>query len=447
MEWKWIRLLSLLIFTTSSLSAQKQTYVFNLQQCIDYAYKNQVDVKNASIDKDIAKYKVRETTAIGLPQIQATSTFNHFIDIPTQLVPGQFFGDTSGRFIPVQFGVANTLGYGAEVSQIIFSGSYLVGLQAAKVYGELSAKSLDRSKIETNVSVSKAYYGVLINRERILLLDANIERLNKNLIEVRALNQNGFVKKIDLNRTELIYNNLKTERENTQRLIDLSLNLLKFQMGMPVAENLIVNEKISEINFQPNLEIGDTTNYENRIEYSLLKTQVKLNELNNKLNKSANLPTLVAFGSYSQNIQTNNFNKIFSSETPSFPTTIIGLSLNVPIFSSGKRYYKTEQSKLEILKSNNTLNNFKNVVDLETQSSKTNYTNSIQSLDNQKKNMALADEIVKVTRIKYEQGIGSSLEVTNAETELKTAQNNYLSAMYDTLITKIDLEKAKGNIK
>jgi len=218
-------------------------------------------------------------------------------------------------------------------------------------------------------------------------------------------------------------------------------------MGMPVAENLIVNEKISEINFQPNLEIGDTTNYENRIEYSLLKTQVKLNELNNKLNKSANLPTLVAFGSYSQNIQTNNFNKIFSSETPSFPTTIIGLSLNVPIFSSGKRYYKTEQSKLEILKSNNTLNNFKNVVDLETQSSKTNYTNSIQSLDNQKKNMALADEIVKVTRIKYEQGIGSSLEVTNAETELKTAQNNYLSAMYDTLITKIDLEKAKGNIK
>ena len=201
------------------------------------------------------------------------------------------------------------------------------------------------------------------------------------------------------------------------------------------------------MNFTPNLDLGgDTVNYENRIEYSLLKTSLRAAELTNKFDKSSYLPTLVAFANYSRNLQEQKISNLIGTQF-NFPTTIVGVSLEVPIFSGGQRYYKVRQSKLGIYKAQNDLENYKNVVNLETQQGKTNYTNSIVSFKNQKKNMALAEEVVRVSRIKYEQGIGSGLEVTTAETEYKTAQNNYLSALYDALIAKIDLEKAKGNIK
>ncbi len=447
MNRKLILIFSLIVFFNISVKAQSQTNSFNLQQCIDYAYKNQVNLKNASIDKEIARYKIKETTGIGLPQIKGVSTYNYFIDVPTQVIPRAAFGDPSGGFQTAQFGIANTLSYGLEASQILFNGSYLVGLQASKTYAELSTKALDRTKIDVNVAVSKAYYQLLIARERLILLDANIDRLAKSFKEIKALNENGFVEKIDANRIELIYNNLATEKANTIRLIDLSLQLLKFQIGMPLNENLVINEKLGEMNFTPNLDLGgDTVNYENRIEYSLLKTSLRAAELTNKLDKSAYLPTLVAFANYSRNLQEQKVSNLIGTQF-NFPTTIVGVSLEVPIFSGGQRYYKARQSKLGIYKAQNDLENYKNVVNLETQQGKTNYTNSIVSYENQKKNMVLAEEVVRVSRIKYEQGIGSSLEVTTAETEYKTAQNNYLSAMYDAIIAKIDLEKAKGNIK
>lgn len=447
MNRKLILIFSFIVFFNISVKAQLQTNSFNLQQCIDYAYKNQVNVKNASIDKEIARYKIKETTGIGLPQIKSVSTYNYFIDVPTQVIPRSAFGDASGGFLTPQFGIANTLSYGLEASQILFNGSYLVGLQASKTYAELSNKALDRTKIDVNVAVSKAYYQLLIARERLILLDANIDRLAKSFKEIKALNENGFVEKIDANRTELIYNNLATEKANTVRLIDFSLQLLKFQIGMPLNENLVINEKLGEMNFTPNLDLGgDTVNYENRIEYSLLKTSLRAAELTNKFDKSSYLPTLVAFANYSRNLQEQKVSNLIGTQF-NFPTTIVGVSLEVPIFSGGQRYYKVRQSKLGIYKAQNDLENYKNVVNLETQQGKTNYTNSIVSFKNQKKNMALAEEVVRVSRIKYEQGIGSGLEVTTAETEYKTAQNNYLSALYDALIAKIDLEKAKGNIK
>ena len=444
MNRKLILIFSFIVFFNISVKAQLQTNSFNLQQCIDYAYKNQVNVKNASIDKEIARYKIKETTGIGLPQIKSVSTYNYFIDVPTQVIPRSAFGDASGGFLTPQFGIANTLSYGLEASQILFNGSYLVGLQASKTYAELSNKALDRTKIDVNVAVSKAYYQLLIARERLILLDANIDRLAKSFKEIKALNENGFVEKIDVDRLTVLSNNIQTERSNVLRLLDLNNNLLKFQMGMPIGDKLIIYEKIEDISFAKETVLADTSAFMSRPEYALLQTQKKLNQLDLKRYKFQFLPSLAAFGNFSTAFQSNNFNTLFDR---SFPTSLIGLQLNVPIFSGGQKYYRVKQAQLAVKKSDNDLYNLQNGINLQINQSQTAYINGLESLENQKRNRELAQEVLRVTKIKYEQGIGSSLEVTTAETSLKESETNYINSLYDALNNKVNLDKALGRIQ
>jgi outer membrane protein len=175
----------------------------------------------------------------------------------------------------------------------------------------------------------------------------------------------------------------------------------------------------------------------------LLQTQKKLNELDVKRYKSLFLPSLAAFGSSTQNFQADNFGDLYDRR---FPTTVIGLRLSVPIFSGGQKLYDLRNAKLESLKTDNNLINLANSIDLEVSQARTTYLNGQKSLENQKRNMDLAKEVLRVTKVKYDQGVGSSLEVTTAETSLKEAQNNYINALYDMLINRVNLDKALGNI-
>lgn len=440
-------LLSLFICLGAGLPAfaQQDSVPFNLslREAIDYAQTHQSSILNARIDEDIAANTVRQTIGIGLPQVSGNANFQDFLKLPTSLLPGEIFGQP-GTQIPVQFGVKYQSTFGLEVNQILFDGTYLVGLQAAKTYRELSAKNTRRSRIETAVAVSKAYYSVLVSNEQVELLDANIARLKKSLGDTEALYKNGFVEKIDVDRLRVLNNNLETERGNVLRLLDLNVNLLKFQMGMPVQTKLKLSDNISSLqSLEETAVAADTTAYRNRIEYSLLETQRRVNELNVKRFKSTLLPTLSAFANASQSYQSNSFSQLFDT---SFPTTILGLKLAVPIISGGQKLYQIRNAKLEVRKTENDLINLKNGINLEISQAETNYRNGISSLENQKRNMELANEVLRVSRIKYEQGVGSSLEVTTAETSLKEAQNNYITALYDLLINRINLEQASGRI-
>jgi outer membrane protein len=247
------RTLSLLLFCFSivipTFAQQKDTTAsFSLQQAISYAQSHQISIKNAKIDEQIAINTVKKTIGIGLPQVSANATFQDFLKVPTSLVPGEFFGEPAGTLIPVQFGVKYNSGVGLEVNQLLFDGSYLVGLQASKTYKELSVKNTARTRIETSVAVTKAYYSVLVNNEQLSLLDANIERLRKSLSDTEQLFKNGFAEKIDVDRLTVLNNNLLTERENIVRLLALNVNLLKFQMGMTIGSSLTLTDKISDIN-------------------------------------------------------------------------------------------------------------------------------------------------------------------------------------------------------
>ena len=443
MKYKYLTLF-LCFFSAINAKAQltDTTAHFSLKEAIEYAQKNQASIQNAQIDESIAANTVKQTIGIGLPQLSGNVNFQDFLKVPTNLLPGEFFGKP-GEQIPVQFGVKYQSSMGLELSQLLFDGSYLVGLQASKTYKELSNKSLKRSRIETTVAVTKAYYSVLVSNEQLSLLDANILRLKKSLNDTKALYTNGFVEKIDVDRLTVLNNNLETERENVIRLLELNVNLLKFQMGMSIQSKLSLTDSISGLQVIQSVAVADTSAYKNRIEYSLLETQKKLNELDLKRYKSLFLPSVAAFGSTSKSLQSNEFNNLFNR---SFPTTVIGFRISVPLISGGVKLYQVRNAKLEVLKTQNNLINLKNGISLEVEQAQTVYRNGLKSLENQERNMELAQEVLRVSKIKYEQGVGSSIEVTTAETSLKEAQNNYINALYDLLINKVNMDKALGLI-
>jgi outer membrane protein len=442
------KVLPLLILLTAAFPAWAQpadslTYHLSLQEAVEYAQTHQSSVLNARVDEEIAKNTVKHTIGIGLPQVSGNADFSDFIKVPTNLLPGEFFGQP-GTQVPVQFGVKYQSSVGLQLDQLLFDGSYLVGLQASKTYKELSNKNLRRTRIETAVNVSKAYYSVLVSGEQLQLLDANILRLKKSLSDTEALFKNGFVEKIDVDRLTVLSNNLETERENVIRLLALNVNLLKFQMGMSIQTPLKLKDSITSLGSLEETALAtDTAAYQSRIEYSLLQTQKRVNEYDLKRFKSLFLPSLSAFANTSQSFQSNSFSDLYNTN---FPTTVIGLRLSVPLVSGGQKLYQVRNAKLAVQKTENDLVNLKNGIKLEISEAQTTYLNGVRSLENQKRNMGLATEVLRVSEIKYEQGVGSSLEVTTAETSLKEAQNNYITALYDLLINKINLDRASGKI-
>ncbi|GAA4333765.1 TolC family protein [Mucilaginibacter gynuensis] len=455
MNTKQILLTTLLWLTALSGFAQQATppvatsYSFSLQDCINYAYENQDSVKNAALDVKSAGYRVKETIGQGLPQINGSISFQDFLKPPVSVGPDFFSGgsvDPKARLIQFPFGpIKYTNNYTVSATQLLFSGTFIVGLQAVKVFKELSQRSLTRSKIETNVNVTKAYYQVLVSNEQIKLLDANIKQLKQQLDETTAQNKQGFVEKIDVDRLSVQYNNLVTNRDNAVRALTLNNQMLKFQMGMPIETELILKDKLENIDLNKNVaeNTADTAFYRNRIEYSLLQTQIDLNKLDAKAKKAEFLPTLTANGGYQGVFQENQWRYLFDKF---YTNNYIGFSLNVPIFSGGQRSNQLKQKLIEVEKAKNNLHNAVNGFKLQASSANVTYINGVHSLDNQTKSRELAQEVLRVSRIKYQQGVGSSIEVSQAQTALEQANNDYIQALYNVLVSKVDLDKAYGRI-
>lgn len=436
-----------MLFCTSvnAQDPETNTFHFGLDECIQYAFEHQYAIRTAEADVDIAQSQIRETIGQGLPQISGTVQFQDYVKLPVTLLPGAIAGEPDQEFIPVTFGTQYDLSLGVEAEQLLFDGSYLVGLQASKVYKELSTKNLQRSKIETAVEVAKAYYTALVTEERLELTDANLERIGEQLDETRKMYESGMAEEIDADRLQVEYNNAVTEKKNLVRMANMNVLLLKFQMGMPVTAELTLKESIDDIKFEPAV-LNEVVQPEDRIEYSTLLTQERLNELDLKRYKSEFLPKLSAFGSYTRQGQDNKGAALFNGDAFFFSTGVIGLRLTVPLISGGQKFQKVRQANLELLKTQYEMENMRNSISLEVRQSTVDYINSVESMENQERNMELADKVSNVARIKYSEGVGSSLEVTTAETSLKEAQTNYINALYDALISKIELQRAKGEL-
>jgi len=441
-----------------------QTYNFTITDCINYAYAHQDTVLNANLDVKSAEYKIKETTGIGLPQISGSVSFQDYLKTPSILFPS--FTDGLYQILHSE-GVKNGKGdtvalktskpsnfsiyqkynnpIGVTLNQIIFDGSYLVGLKAARTYKELYERSYTRSRIDAAVNVTKAYYQVLVSNEQLKLIDADLNQLKQQFDQTSAQNKQGFVEQIDVQRLEVQYNNLLTTKENTVRMLVLNYELLKFQMGMPINTNLVLKEKLADIDLKTDLvENNDTTFYHNRIEYNLYETTLELNKLDLQRKKTQFFPTLSFVANAGDQFQNNSFSQLYSTN---YISSYVGLNLNIPIYAGGQHKNQVRQSQITVEKSQNDLYNIKNAISLQASSARITYVNGLKSLENQSRNEHLAQEVLRVSKIKYQQGVGSSIEVTQAQTDLESADNQYIQALYNALTSKVDLDKAYGRIK
>jgi len=441
------KLILLLLFVPLSANLHAQTkdsvFSFTVKQAIAFALENQTDVQNAKLDAEISKAQVKEILGMGLPQLNSSFDLKDFEEIPTSLIPGEFFGGETGSFIPVKFGTRWNATGTISASQLIFDPTYLIGVKATKTLKELSEKNLNRTELETAVAVTKAYYNLLLLTERKKAIDANLQRIQKLYDDTRILNINGFVEKLDLDRVKVTLNNVTTEIEKFNRLMAVSNKVLKYQMGMKQSATLEAIETINATELKKMAVSVEKYDVSERIEYSILETQKKLQEYNIKRYRSGRYPSLVAYGNLSTSAQRQDFD-FFDSDKGWYPTGIIGATLSLPLFDGFQKHNKIKQGKLSLRKLSNEIERFEEAASIEVSSNRDALINSVSSLNIQEQNLELANEIYTTSKLKYDQGVGSNLEVLDAETSLKDSQANYFNALYDVMISKIDLDKSMG---
>lgn len=466
-------LVTLVLAAPALVQAQTPTgQAFTLDQCVAYALENSYTIKNSMIGERIANARVKETRGIGLPQVDASVGIQHnqklrrfFGRNTTDTTQFSFFqneqGAADGDVVAGQnfFQLKSGGDAGLTISQIIFNGSYIVGLKAASAYRDLSIKQSNQTKEQVIEQVTKAFYTALVNSERMKLFDNNISRIDSLLRTTRALNENGFAESIDVDRIQVTLNNLKTERDKFNNLQELSIELLKFQMSFPMEGQLSVVGSLEDIQIpESSSEYEKNWDYKNRSDYEVLMANKRLQLLDLRNKTAAGMPSLVALANLGYSTQSPDVAGLFKTESKGvtddgrvgpdkwYSYSTFGVSLNIPIFSGLQRNYRVQQAKLSLQQIENSSNLLRSSIALETKSAAKVYENSLKTLVSQKENMKLAANVARVTKIKYEQGVGSNLEVIDAESSLKESQINYYNALYDALVAKVDLDKAYGKL-
>lgn len=436
-------LASALILFSSNLMAQN-TNQLTAQQTVDYGLKNAYQVKNALLDVLIQQQSNRDITSAAYPQINANGSFNDYLNIPTSLLPGEFFGGAPGTFIPVKFGTKYSSSAGVSFNQILFDGQVFVGLQARKTSIDLRQKAAELTEENIKANIYKIYYQLVVSKTQINLLDANILRLQKLDHDTREIYKNGFAEKVDVDKLTVQISNLQTEKFKVQNTIANGYSGLKVLIGMPVKDSLILTDTLNEAQLKEDILESSTYKYSDRRDYQLLDLTSKLNQYNIKRYKLSQIPTLSFNANYSKQAQRSQFD--FFEKKDWFTTSYIGLALKIPIFNGFSTRAKIAQSKLEWQQTLNQMEGFKINIDNDVVVAKNNFTTAIATMAFQKQNMALAELVYEQTKKKYEIGTGSSTEINTAQVDLQTAQTNYISALYDAIIARVDLLKATGKL-
>jgi outer membrane protein TolC len=425
------------------IAAAQKTNEFSVRQAVDYAMQHSVQVRNALLDIRIQKQTNKDITSAAYPQITGSGNFTNYLDIPTSLLPAEITGGPAGTFFPVKFGTKYNVNGGIDVSQLLFDGQVFVGLQARASSIRFMERQADVTKELIGVNVQKIYYQLVVGRQQLNSIDANIGRFEKQLYNTTELYKNGFAERLDVDKINVQLNNLQTEKIKIQNQLDAGNAGLKFLLNMPQAETLVLTDSITEADLKDNV-LDTAFNYSDRKEYKQLEEAIKLGQYNIKRYKLSYLPTLSAFANYSKNAQRTEFD--FFKGGTWFTTSLIGLRLNVPIFDGFAKRARIDKAKLELEQTRNNVEQLQASIDNDVATANLNIRSALLTIDNQKRNMQLAEQVYNTTRLKFEQGLGSNIEIYNAQAELRIAQTNYYSALYDAIIAKIDYLKATGKL-
>lgn len=423
--------------------ASAQTLELSLKEAQAMALDSSYAQRSARYDTEIRKKEVREVLAGGLPQISGTAELQNFLKIPTNLLPAEFFGGNEGEFAEVQFGTKYNFTAGISASQLIFDGTYLVGVKASKTVVELTRNQEKKSAMEIKFDVAEAYHTVLLASENLRILNENLTTIQKTLAETQALYDNGLTEEQDVDQIKLNRNSIQINIDKTQQFQEISRQVLNFIIGIDLNREVILTDKIDNLVLMSNDEkyLDRDPEMYTHPDYLIAKTNMEVNSLNVRGNKAAYYPSLSGFFNYQQSAQRNEFN-FFDTKETWFPTSIIGLTLNVPIWSSFERKAKVQQAEIGFQQSRLQLEQMEENLKLGIKQSRSNYDNALKTWANQKESMELAKSISHKTNIKYNEGVASSFELNVAETQLLEQQSLYIQAALDLLTAKQSLDKA-----
>ena len=435
---KTICILSFLLFSLS-FKAQEKAIELSLQEAIEYAFKNSYNTRIAENDINSAKEKVWETTTIGLPQINGAVDYQNFLKQPITVA------DINGDGINEEFvfGTKQNMNAAVTLRQLLFDGSYLVGLQASKTFLKISEQAKEKTEYVTREAVINAYGNVLVSENSLSILQNNIKILEKNYNDAKQIFENGFNEEEDVEQLEITLSSLKNQLKNVERMKDIAYQMLNLSLGNPINTKLILTDSLDSL-AEENINFALTSedfSVSNHIDYKIAENDRETKRLMVKLEKSKNLPTLSAFVNYGTQAFSNEFT-FFDSDQRWFQSSLLGVSLNVPIFSSFGRKAKTAQAKIDLETSDLRLEETKQRLNLQAEKAKSDYQFSIETYATSKKNLYLAERIEKKQRIKFFEGISSSFDLLQAQNQLYSQQQNYIQSMLDVIAKKAALENA-----
>ena len=444
---KTILLLLLGFVFTTNLSAQnepKPIHSFSLEDCVAFAQKNNVQVKNALLAIDAQAQTNREIASAAFPTINTNLSSTDYTKIPTSLLPAQIFGGAAGTFIPVQFGTKYNTNYGATIQQLLFDGQVFIALQARSTSMEMQRNNAALTQEAIKANIYKIYYQLSASKTQLNILDANIDRLAKLAHDAEIMYKNGFAEKLDVDKVSVQLNNLQTEKLKANNSVAIGYMGLKMLMGMPVKDSLVLTDVINEQSLSTDVLAETDFKYSVRKDFQYLNTVKKLNMYNVKRYQLSYLPSINMSGSYSKNAQRSKFD--FFQGGSWFTTSLISMNINLPIFNGFATDAKIKRTKIELQQVENQIEALKNTIDNELTQAKLNYMSSVATVQFQKKNMQLAETVYAQTKKKFETGTGSNTEISAAQADLVSAQNNFMNALYSALIAKVDLLKASGKL-
>jgi len=425
----------------ASLNAQENKYSFTLQEAIGFAIKNNRAIQNAERDVKIAVQTKRETTATGLPQINANIGYNNWLEQQVSLIPAEFFGGAPGQFAEVLFGTKQTMNSAVTVKQKLFDGSYLVALQAAKVFLEISKNSKEKTINEIGKIVAYSYGNVLLVEENLEIVNSNIALLEKNVWEVSKVYESGLIEEESLQQLQLTLSGLKSNQRYSKRLKDLAYQMFNNSLGLDLTAAVVLTNSLDElVVFYSTLTTSRSENeFEEVIDFKIAVNSVKSDELLLKLEKSKALPTLNAFvnGSYSGNSQRFSFTE---NSQKWFGASLFGVTLDIPVFSSFKRSASTQRARLNLEKSKSNLEDTTNKIKLEINTARSNYEFAFEDYEIKKKALNLSKNIATKNEIKFFEGLTTSFDLSQAQRQLYIAQQDYLQSMLNILLKGVDLE-------
>ena len=428
-------------------SIGQNIYKLDIKKAVDLALKENKNILNAEMDVQIAKKKVWETTAIGLPQVNTELKYQNMIDVPVSLLPAEIFGGPPNTYVPVKFGQTHDASFGFSASQLLFSGEYIVALQASAAYKEMSIKAALKSENDVIELVTKSYYGVLMayRNEKILLTTQ--KDIQKSYDEITAIHKAGLADEVDVAQLEINLLTVNNSIASVKRQKTVAENILKFQIGINIKDSINLNDSLEYIFNNSSLKVVFDQKFDitKNIDYQILQNQKEITDLSMSREKSTLLPSLNAFYSHSVSGQSNDIDDYFNGNQQYFQSNIVGIGLKWQIWGSGSRYAKIQQAQIEVEKMKNQDFLLEQSLGFQVHQARTNLVNYYQTYLKEEKNRALAEKIYHRSMIKFSNGIITSTELTQLNMQYINSQSAYYNAIIQVLNSKAELDKILGN--